>query len=243
VTVAFSDSSRPGLLRVDLPNGAISVKAYNGKEVIVEAKTRDRQSTSVATTGLHRIQILSTGLRVEEQNNVMTVGSDGPRRPIRLDIQVPVRTNLRLRSVNGGSIEVEGVEGDIDIDNTNGRVSAKGVAGAVSAHSQNGGVLVTMRQVTPGKPMSFGSQNGSVDVTLPADIKANTTMRTGHGDIWTDFDIQMKQSTQPVVQDSRSQGGRYRIDMDRNVYGTINGGGPELTLTTFNGSIYIRRSK
>src|SRR5215475_9012719 len=57
VTVSFSDSSQPGLLRVDLMNGAISVKAYNGKDVIIEAEPRDRRtspSSTAATSGLHR---------------------------------------------------------------------------------------------------------------------------------------------------------------------------------------------
>src|SRR5262249_5386460 len=100
-----------------------------------------------------------------------------------------------------------------------------------------------MRQVTAGRPLSFGSQNGTVDVTLPATIKATARMRAGHGEIWTDFDIQTNPSQDRQVQDLRSQGGGYRINVDNNIYGTINGGGPELTLSTFNGSIYIRRAK
>jgi DUF4097 and DUF4098 domain-containing protein YvlB len=232
------------LLEVDLLNGAISVTGYNGKDVIVDAEPRDREPSSPgAPAGLRRLQTSSTGLRIEEQNNVMTVQADSVRRYVRLNIQVPSRTNLKLHSVNGGAIEVERVEGDIDINNTNGRVTAKDVAGAVKAQSINGGVLVTMSRVTPGKTLSFTSQNGTVDVTLPPDVKANAKLRTGHGDIWTDFDVQVKQSPAPVVEDSRAQGGRYRIDIDRNIYGTINGGGPDLTLSTFNGSIYIRRGK
>jgi hypothetical protein len=246
VSVAFSDPSRPGLLRVDLLNGAISVKAYNGRDVIIEAQPRSGQSSSSSTTntsGLHRLSGAAAGLHVEEQNNVMTVEADSIRRPVRVEIQVPTRTNLNLHSVNGGAIEVEGVEGEINIENTNGRVTATDVAGAVTAHSMNGAVHVTMRQVSPGKALSFASQNGTVDVTLPADIKANAKMRTGHGDIWTDFDIQTKPAPSPVAQDARPQGGRYRINLDTDVYGTINGGGSDLTLSTFNGSIYIRKAK
>ena len=91
--------------------------------------------------------------------------------------------------------------------------------------------------------MSFTFQNGLVDVTFLNNIKANARMSTGHGEIWTDFDIQVKQQPAPVAQDLRAQGGRYRIEIDRNVYGTINGGGSDLTLATFNGSLYIRKGK
>jgi hypothetical protein len=30
--------------------------------------------------------------------------------------------------------------------------------------------------------------------------------------------------------------------MDRSIYGTINGGGPDFELRTFNGNIYLRKS-
>ena len=34
-----------------------------------------------------------------------------------------------------------------------------------------------------------------------------------------------------------------KIDRDRTLTGTINGGGPEATFKTFNGTIYIRKKK
>jgi hypothetical protein len=46
-----------------------------------------------------------------------------------------------------------------------------------------------------------------------------------------------------VVEDSNSSHGRYRVQFDKATYGLINGGGPEIQLTTFNGNIYIRKAK
>ena len=103
-------------------------------------------------------------------------------------------------------------------------------------------VIATLRQVTPGKPMSFRSINGNVDVTLPSSIKANATMRSQNGEILSDFDMQIRPSP-PDVQDLRSQGGRYRLRVDRSVYASINGGGPDLTLSTNNGNVYVRKSR
>jgi hypothetical protein len=241
LSVAFSSPSRPGLVRVSLLTGSISVKVHNGKDVIIDTETRERQTAVATTGGLHRLSASGSGLQVEEQNNEITVQTDSFRRPVRINLQVPARTNLKLQTVNGGVIEVEGVEGDIDLENTNGRITARDVAGTVNAHSVNGGVLVTMRVVASGKPMFFGTQNGAIDVTLPPDYKANAKMRTDRGSIWTDFDIQTKPAPAAIERDSRSEGGTYRLQVDNNVYGTINGGGPDLTLTSFNGSIYIRR--
>ena len=75
----------------------------------------------------------------------------------------------------------------------NGSVMLTDVAGAAVVHSTNGEVKVTLRQVTPQKPMSFTSFNGDVDVTLPPNTKANLKMRTDHGEVLTDFDVQIQQ--------------------------------------------------
>jgi hypothetical protein len=91
--------------------------------------------------------------------------------------------------------------------------------------------------------MSFSSLNGTVDVTLPSDAKANVKMRTTNGEIWTDFDVKTLPSAKPIIDDSRRNGGRYRIEMDRTVNGTINGGGPDFDFRTTNANIYIRKPK
>jgi hypothetical protein len=89
--------------------------------------------------------------------------------------------------------------------------------------------------------MSFSTMNGTIDVTLPADIKANLKMKSDNGEIWSDFDIKLTGSAQPQVDDQRGKGGRYRVRLDKTVYGTINGGGPELQFVTYNGSILIHK--
>src|SRR2546422_7255843 len=42
VTVSWSDPSRPGLLKVTLIQGGITVKTHSGNNVIIEGKTRGR---------------------------------------------------------------------------------------------------------------------------------------------------------------------------------------------------------
>jgi len=138
---------------------------------------------------------------------------------------------------------IEGVDGEIEASNDNGSVSLTDVSGSVVAHSLNGKVIAVLKRVTPQKSMSFVSMNGNVDVTLPPDTKANLKLRTDNGDVWTDFDVQLKGGSQPVVEDSRKNGGRYRIEVDRSFSGAINGGGPDFELRTMNGNVYIRKTK
>ena len=111
------------------------------------------------------------------------------------------------------------------------------------AHALNGHVVVTFNRIDPQKPMAFSSLNGDIDVTFPADLKANVNLRTDNGEVYSDFDIKLAASTpQQTVEDERGKGGKYRVKIDKTVRGAINGGGPEMQFKNFNGNIYIRRA-
>jgi len=161
-----------------------------------------------------------------------------------LTIQVPFNTSLKLRCLNDGDIKVEHVSGEIDVDDLNGGVKLLNVSGAVVAHSLNEDVVVTLDQVTPGKAMSFSTMNGDVDVTLPADVKARVKLKSDNGEIYSDFDVHPEaNAASPNVTDNHGKDGRYRIQFEKGMYGSINGGGPEMQFTTFNGKIYLRKKK
>jgi len=252
VTVPLSDPSRPASVRAHLLTGSITVKAYDGKEVIVEASSRDgegpgrrhgRESRDeTSTDGLKRIPMLATGLSVEAENNQVTIGTDSTRRAVDLTITVPVHTSLSLHTVNGGNISVTGVDGELDINNVNGEVTLNNVAGSAVAHALNGRVLATFSRVDQ-KPMAFSSLNGNIDVTFPASLKANLSLRTDNGEVFSDFDVKLEPvAPKQTVEDGRQQGGVYRVKIEKTVRGTINGGGPEIQLKNFNGNIYIRKA-
>jgi DUF4097 and DUF4098 domain-containing protein YvlB len=245
VTVPFSDASRPKSLRASLVNGSISVKGYDGKDAVVEAtggsrSRRDRERSD----GLRRIDTNATGLTIEESDNVITVGTRSPGENISLNIQVPFNTSLKLHAVNGKQIVIDQITGDVEVDCTNSNATVTHVSGSAIVHSLNGNVLVSLDKVTGDKPMSFSSLNGNIDVTLPGDTKARLRMKTDNGAIYSDFDIALDATARtPAVEENKSGKGRYRVRFDHTMFGTINGGGPELALTNFNGNIYLRKAK
>jgi len=244
VPVTLSDPSHPALVKASLVNGGITVKAYDGKEVIVEARARNRDRDSARSdSNMKRIIVSSTGLSVEEENNEVRINTDSYMRPIDLTISVPVHTSLKLRAVNSGDIVVSGVDGELDVNDVNGSVTLNNVSGSAVAHALNGRLLATFTRVSPQKPMAFSSLNGDIDVTFPADLKANLSLKSDRGEILTDFDVQVQSApVQQSVEDGRPHGGKYLVKVDKTVHGTINGGGPEYQFTNFNGGIYIRKA-
>ncbi len=247
VIVPFSDPSKPGLLKASLINGSITIKGYNGKEVIIEASSRtkkySRRDSNDEYKGMKRISITATGLTVEEEDNVMKVGASSHMRTIDLNIQVPLKTSLDISTVNSGDIDVENIEGEVEVNNTNGHIQVLNIAGTVLANTTNGKVVVTFNKIAPDKPMSFVSFNGNVDVTLLSATKANLKMKSEQGEIYSDFDIALEEKSRVITDDASKKGRKFRVRVESAMYGAINGGGPEFRFSTYNGNIYIRKAK
>jgi Toastrack DUF4097 len=241
-SVPLSDPSRPATVKVSAVNGGITVEGYGGREVTVEAIGRAEDSGGRrprGAEGMRRIPNLAMGLTAEEENNVVRIETRPPRGGD-LRIQVPFRSNLHVSSVNGGEVRVSGVEGEIELSHVNGNIEAREVSGSVVAHTTNGEVKVVLRRVDAGKPMAFSTLNGDVDVTFPADLKANLRARADRGDIYSDFEIASQ--GRAIAKETRKEG-RRRFVVEKEMQGTINGGGPELLLKTFNGDILIHRGR
>jgi hypothetical protein len=247
--VAFSDPSKPGKLKIGLMTGGITVRGYEGKEVVVEARMRGsssrrgrRRDSEEPAGGLRRIPQNVSGFSVEEQDNMMKVSVSSIHNAVDLTVQVPVNTSVTLSTVNDGDIRVERVRGEVEVNNTNGHVTLNNISGSVVAHALNGNLVVTFDEVTANKAMSFTTLNGKIDVTLPGATKARLSMRTDNGEIFSDFEIQMDTSASKAkVEDARGKGGAYRLHVDRTTYGLLNGGGPDFLFKSFNGNIYIRK--
>jgi hypothetical protein len=205
-------------------------------------KDKEKEQKDKAA-GMKRIPIENTGLTVEEENNTVTIEVEAWRRAVDLNIRVPFATSLKLEAVNLGEISVENVTGEIEVENVNGGIKLANIAGTVVANSTNGDITAVLSKVAPDKPLSFATFNGDIDVTLPADIKATLKIKSTQGEVFSDFDIALKTVPVKAEETAKKEGGKFRIELDRSVYGTINGGGPELKLQNFSGDIYIRKKK
>lgn len=258
ISIPLSDPTRPAMLKVGLLTGSIFVKAYSGKEVIVELSPKqqrakghedeeeageERGNSGRSRAGLRLIPNTAAGLEVEEEDNVVKVstGHRSLNQAKVLSIQVPTNTSVKLSTVNDGDIEVEGISGEIEVNNTNGSVYLRKISGSAVAHALNGELTVDFVSVTPNKSMSFSSLNGTIEVTFPTDTKASLDLKSERGEIYTDFDIVMEKSTAKIEEEGK--GKRRRVVMEKGMRGAINGGGAEFLFKNFNGDIIIRKKK
>jgi len=246
MVVPVSDPGKPVTLEAKLMRGSIRVIGYDGKDVIVTVfmdSTR-REDDDEAPGGMRRIN--TTGamdIRAEEHDNTVQVHTDGVDSKIAgLMIKVPQNTaRIDVGTVNGGDIIVSNVSGKIEIQNVNGSITARDISGSVVANTVNGEVIVTFKSVDPKTAMAFSTLNGKVDVTLPPDTRANLKLKSGNGQMYTDFDIEVDKA-QPKVQ-TKDEAHFHEIKIDDWVYGKINGGGSEIMMQSTFGSVYLKKAK
>jgi DUF4097 and DUF4098 domain-containing protein YvlB len=235
IVVPARNSSHARVVNCSLLNGSITVKTHTGSDVIVEGEPSHSHEEH---EGMRRIGASTRGLEVVEDDNVITVHDRYGNGSVYLT--VPVDTSLKLRTLSGG-IDVDGVHGEVEVQTLNGHLTLIDISGTVIADSKNGPIKVSMDRVGD-KPLAFSTLNGVVDVTLPADLKANLTVKTSHGAVYSDFDVTLGGS-RSVSERNGSSDGRFRIRIDETIRGTINGGGVDLTIHTLNGAVYIRKKK
>ncbi len=240
---SFPNPGQPRKLVVDSMMGSVTVRGYDGQDVLVESSggtALKRKGRAEPPPGMHRIGPEGGDLNVTTQGNTVTIKAGLPLGPRSMTIQVPVQTSVVVKTISGSEILIENINGEIEANNMNGKVNILNVSGSVVAHSMNGKVTASLNSVTADKAMSFSSFNGDVDVTLPNGIKANVKLKTDRGDMFTDFDIRVNPSS-PATTTTSKNGRQVRIRSDRSTIGTINGGGQEIQFTSFNGDIVIHK--
>lgn len=242
ITVPLSNPGKPGTLKVDLVYADdIVIRTHDRKDVIVQYDGgNEKEGHSNRKNGLRRISSGGLSIEITEDNNVVRVNSQPTNNDLELVILVPKNFSLKL-SVVHGDIEVYGLEGQIEVNAVNGDVKIIDIAGSALVNSVNGDLEVSFTRIDPKAPMSFTGINGDIEITLPENAKFSAKMKTDWGDIYTNFEMNIDRS--PTNNEVSSKKGQYKVSVNKWVYGTVNGGGPEYLFKTLHGDISIRKNQ
>jgi len=177
---------------------------------------------------------------------------------VRIVVQLPAQATLDVHTGDGavsvqprsgdirihtadGPITATGLKGEISLETNDGRVNATGLDGNVRIRSGDGHLVVSGRfdrldltsgdggieaRVEPGSRVTTGwmvrTGDGRVHLNVPTNLKADLDVHTGDGGITLDLPIQIT--------------GRITRST---VLGSMNGGGPAITIRSGDGSITI----
>jgi hypothetical protein len=240
-TIPLSDPGKRAKLKAHLNSGSITIKGTARKDVLVRyvAAEENDDHKSKSKDGLRRVGGGSAELEASENDNYVKISSGSWNSEIDVEIEVPAGIDLYADTYNDGELMISNIQGELELKNYNGEITALNISGSVIATTYNGDIKITFDKVTDGVPMSYVTYNGNVDLTLPGTTKASFKMKTEQGEIYTGFD--MKVSSSGLVQNKDGRSGTYKVSIDEWKRGEINAGGPEFTMKTNNGDIFIRR--
>lgn len=142
--------------------------------------------------------------------------------------------NLNVGAANGdirlhtgdGNITGEGLAGMLAADTGDGNIVLEGRFHVVDVHTGDGNVEVTAQQGSRlASAWKIGTGDGNVVLRLPDGVGADLDAHTGDGHVRIDFPVTISGK----VKESRVQG-------------PMNGGGPQLTVSSGDGDIRIAKS-
>jgi hypothetical protein len=154
-------------------------------------------------------------------------------------LKVPYKVNLRVSTINKGSIEIKDVTGALKVNNINGPITIVNAKGTTDARTVNGNMIINYVSAPP-EASSYSTINGRVEVTYPANFAANLQFKSMNGQFFTDFaDTEVLPAQVLVTQDKKADGTRYKLNKNTQI--RIGAGGKLFKFETLNGNIYIKK--
>lgn len=147
----------------------------------------------------------------------------------KLSFTFPKNINIIVNTGNLGALNVTGFTSEVEAKTITGNIKMKDVTGPITAHSNVGRVFIEFTKVKQNSPITISSSTSEIDVTMPANTKANLELKT-NGTVYTNFDIEI-----PKKNGMNSIGGRQKI------VSTLNNGGVQIKLKSSLGNIYLRK--
>jgi hypothetical protein len=220
----------------EMDKSKVTIEGYDGDELVVTAlgvKEPPKRAEGLKPLYNTAVDNSGVGLSVTQENNVMRV-TKASRHDARYTIKVPRKTAIMYEEVNwqGGNLSVANIEADVEVKLNNSSMKLMNISGPITANTTNGNIVVTFSDLSQQKPSSIRAINGHIDVALPANTKANFKMSTHNGEVYTDFDVDIK-----------NKGDLKKVAGGSTIEGATNGGGVQLTLSSINSDIYLRKKK
>jgi hypothetical protein len=221
--------SPTGRVSVANINGDVHINVWDQNSVKVDAvkraysQPRLSEVTIDVTNAADSVQIKT---KYPENQNYDRRNREDSAASVEYTLTVPRRASLEGAELVNGSLDVDGIQGDVEASLVNGTVKASRLGGEVKISTVNGGVEANLAALDGAKGVTLNSVNGSIVLVVPSGASADVKASTLHGAITNDFGL--------TVED-----GQY---VGHNLSGQIGSGGTRVRLNNVNGSIAIKRS-
>lgn len=227
----------------------IIITGAEGNDVIIEAEGIDKVGTPrpkveqspERAKGLKPISSSNQdntgqGVSVEKKDDYIHIRTLIPYKADKISITLPNNVKLifsdQVVSVNkNANYRISNFTSEITVTSLNSNFVVEKITGPLVLNTTNGNAEIIYDALKTTKPISVVTVNGFVDLTMPSATKANLNFHTVNGQIYSDFEIEKKESSDMSV----SNVNMFHLD------GRISGGGVPVNINTVNGDIYFRK--
>ena len=220
--------SANGRVSLENLNGGVQIKVWDRAAVQVDAVKKAFRKDRLAEAKIV-VNATEEYLRIETEYPYQNMNFRSDERryenpaTVEYALTVPRRAVLESIELVNGSIDIEGVEGNVKASSVNGRLTARGLGGESRLSTVNGPLQVSFTNLDQAKPIELISVNGPLVLVIPSNANASVRASTVHGGISTDFGLHVKH-------------GEY---VGHSMDGQIGTGGPKIKLSNVNGPIRV----
>ena len=226
-----------GAVTLEAHNASIQVRTWDRSEVEIHVRIEAGGTSYVARRRFNEMTVAIEGSQdlVSIRSRTNELGDWGwwswfgdwdssPR--VQYTITAPRGARWRISDHNG-KVDMRDVNGAVEIGTHNGSVWAANLGGPLELSMHNGDAHIDFASFTRGSRIA--THNGTVELALPAASKFD--LRSSGHNMHVDSDFAA------TVRSSNFGGhdfGRHSVS------GQVNGGGPELRITSHNGGFRLR---
>ena len=210
-----------GRISLNNVNGPVHISGWDRNEVQVDAVKRGSTQKALdnATIAIDSAaSSISIRTKYPESNHHRDSAS------VEYTLRVPRHARLSAVETVNGSVEINGVTGDVKISSVNGRVKAENLTGEARLSTVNGAVNASFDKLEGTPSISLHTVNGNISLAIPETSNAEFSASTLRGGISSDF------GNSPA---------RRGHGIGGSVSGRIGNGGAHIKLNSVNGVIHI----
>ena len=227
------------LIKIQYHQADMRIEGYKGNEVVIQATNynappeRAKGLRSLYNTAVDNTNI---GMAVESKDGALVI-REATKDPGNYVIKVPEGSRLSIEEMNwgGSGVVVSGMKNELEVKSLDADVRLNEVTGPVIVNTTSGEIIVKFSEYSQKGPSMISSIGSDIDVTLPANSKADLALSSVAGEIFTDLDLQIQNKNGKEASLTYVGGGNSTIRA------TLGGGGAPMTIKNIGSNIYIRK--
>lgn len=215
---------------------SIDLKVGNSNQLLISGMNKESSTKKNKSKGLKALYAKgndNTGLGIE-------ITKDGSTLIIRdlesfmkrngFNIEIPNGISIYLNCGNLGHAKVNNIQSEIEIKTNVGHINLTNVSGPATVSTNTGNITAIFSTVNQSNPITLKTATGDVDVSIASTTKADLSLKSTMGTVFTDFDFKVEKSK-----------GLNPIGNPRKISTKLNNGGVQISLNSTTGNVYLRK--